>query len=65
MSAARKYPRGRIGADDEGQLAMAVTVRASTVIVAFPKPVSWIGLGADDARALAALLLKRADEISH
>lgn len=59
----QEHPRGRISATDQGQTALAIAVKKNTVILDFGKPVAWIGLGASDARAIAAALLKRADEI--
>lgn len=58
-----RYPRGRLNAADEGQLTMAVTVRDSTVVVAFGKPVAWFGLGLAEVEGLIALLQKRAEEL--
>jgi hypothetical protein len=57
-----QYPRGKLNADDEGALAIAITVKDKTVIVDFGKPVNWLGLDADSARNLARTLLRRADE---
>lgn len=57
------YPRGKLNAEDLGGTQMAVGVQNNTVIIAFPKPMDWIGLGYDDAVHLANLLLKRAEEI--
>lgn len=57
-----KFPRGKLHADDEGELQMGVTVNQGTVILAFGKPVAWLGLTPQIARALAATLIERADE---
>lgn len=38
-------------------------VRNNTVIIAFPKPVKWIGLGYDDVLKLVEILQKRAEQI--
>src|SRR5690554_4587002 len=45
-----QYPRGKLNADDEGQLAIAITTKDKTVIVDFGKGVTWLGLGAEEAR---------------
>jgi hypothetical protein len=58
-----RYPRGQLNADDQGQFGMAITVQDGTIIIAFPKPVTWIGLGYDEAKAIGEALLKRAEEI--
>lgn len=58
-----KYPRGKLCADDEGELKIAITVKDKTVIIAFEKPITWIGLAKQDAINLANVLLSRANEI--
>jgi hypothetical protein len=59
-----KYPRGKLSDDDEGSLTLAITIKDRTVIIAFPKPVEWIGMSKQDALAIAQLLIERANEIS-
>lgn len=63
MESDRKYPRGKIAADDDGQVAVATTIKNNTVIVRFPRPVLWFGLGAHEARALGQKLIEYADRI--
>jgi hypothetical protein len=58
-----RHPRGQLDDNDEGGLLVQVGVRDNTVVVAFAKPVHWIGLGAHEARGLAELLLKHAAEL--
>jgi hypothetical protein len=58
----RRYPRGRLNADDEGEIQMAVTVQDDVVVIAFPKRLSWVGLPAELAEELAQTLLTRATE---
>lgn len=57
------YPRGKLFPDDEGATQVAVTVANSTVVVRFAKPMRWLGLDYDSAKALGEALLKRAEEI--
>ena len=59
-----QYPRGKLNADDEGQLAIAITTKDKTVVIDFGKGVTWLGLGAEEARQLGRNLLRRADEIA-
>lgn len=59
----KKYPRGKLSADDEGELKIGITIKDNTIIVAFGKPITWIGLGKQDAINFANLLLAKADEI--
>lgn len=58
----RRYPRGKLSVDDEGALAMGVTVKDDVVVIAFPKMVSWVGLPAEQAEELAETLKQRAAE---
>lgn len=65
-TAKREYPDGRMGAHDEGALAFAVGIdeRHGTVVLNFNKPVSWMGMGPEDAVRLAALLIEKARAVS-
>jgi len=58
-----KYPRGKITADDEGEADLAITVRDRTVIIAFSKPMNWIGMDKQTALAIGRTLIERANEI--
>lgn len=62
FGATGKFPRGKLHESDEGELQLGVTVKQGTVIVAFGKPVAWLGLTPAIARDLAATLIERADE---
>lgn len=59
--AKREYTRGRLGAEDEGALALAVAAdkRTRTVVIDFGKPVSWVGLGPSDVNNLIGLLVAK------
>ena len=57
------FPRGKLNQDDEGQLQVRIGIRDATVIMDFGKPTHWLGMAPENARELAALLVKRADEI--
>ena len=46
------YPRGKLKADDEGQLKIAMVVKGNTLIIDFGKPVAWVGLGLNEVRAM-------------
>lgn len=58
-----QYPRGKLNADDEGKMEMALTVYNGVMIVNFGKPVKWIGLDYYHAIAFAEAILERAKEI--
>jgi hypothetical protein len=56
------YSQGKLDPHDEGDIRMAVTNARGRVLVNFGKPVTWFGLTPEEARALATLLLKHADQ---
>jgi hypothetical protein len=59
--AVRKYSQGRIGPDDDGDLALAVMAdRAKKIVVIrFGKPTEWIGLGPAEVQGLITLLMEK------
>ena len=65
-TARREYPRGRMGADDDGALSFAVAAdpQTKTVIIRFGKAVEWIGLAPEDVAKLIALLSDKVREVS-
>jgi hypothetical protein len=58
-----QFPRGKLNADDEGELQVRIGVRDKTLIIDFGKPVAWLGLDYYSAMSLAANIMKRAQEI--
>jgi hypothetical protein len=64
--AKRTYGQGRIGAEDDGDLALAIAAdrEKGIVLVSFGKPVEWIGLGPREAVALAKTLVDKARLVS-
>jgi hypothetical protein len=58
-----QFPRGQIHRTDEGELRLAVTVINNTVVLAFGKPVSWVGFSRVEAIELAELIKRRAQEL--
>ena len=42
--------------DDEGELRLAVTTQAGKVILAFGKPIAWLGMSPREARQMADAL---------
>lgn len=53
-TARREYPKGRMGAEDDGALSYAIAAdpRHGTIVIRFGKAVEWIGMGIADAEAL-------------
>jgi len=65
LGATGAFPRGQADATDEGELRMALAADHGQGIVRiiFGKPIGWLGLASGDARALAAALIEKADEL--
>lgn len=65
LGATGRYPRGHMGGDDQGELAAAVVLDPANAVlrIVFGKPVAWVALPAEDARALAQILVEKADEL--
>lgn len=65
LGATGKFPRGPADATDEGELRLAVATdhRQGIIRVAFGTPVAWLGLPSKEARAFAAMLIEKADEL--
>lgn len=63
LGATGDFPRGKLNADDEGGLRLAVGVKDKTVMIMFGKEVAWLGLSKPEAIALSQLIRQRADEI--
>ena len=57
------YPDGKISDDDLGEADLAITVRDKTVIVAFAKPMNWIGMNRATAIAFGRALIAHAEKI--
>jgi len=48
--------------DDEGELDLALAVAEGQVYIHFGKPVAWLGMSPQDARAFAGHVLEKANE---
>lgn len=62
LGASGRFPQGKLNADDEGELAMAIAYdpKEGVVKLHFGKPVAWLGLPPKEAVQLANLLLLHA-----
>lgn len=58
------FPRGRLNADDEGGLRIAIGGENGNVVMAFGKDVAWIGLPPQQAVDLAQQLIKWARAVA-
>ena len=63
LGATGQFPRGKLTDEDEGEIALAVTVDKNTLIIDFGKSVKWFGMSKEQAHQLADLIRRRADEI--
>jgi hypothetical protein len=57
------YPRGKIKADDDGEVTMSFAIQDNTLLVMFPHPTTWIGLGRSDVERLIELLQQKLTEL--
>jgi hypothetical protein len=60
LGATGRFPEGKLRADDEGELRAAIGTMKGQVVIDFGKPVSWLSLPPEQAKALALVLLKKA-----
>lgn len=44
----RDYPRGKLRADDQGSVEIRLVIQDGTLVMIFPHPTTWVGLGPDD-----------------
>ncbi len=53
-STKREWPKGRISGEDDGVTAYAIAAdpQRQLILIRFPKPMDWIGLGINEAMAL-------------
>lgn len=60
--AKRAFSQGRLSAEDDGDLAIAISADLvhKRVIINFGKHVDWIGLDANDCVGLAKMLIEKA-----
>lgn len=57
------YPRGKLRPDDKGAVDMSFAIQGDTLVITFPHPVDWIGLGVRDLERLIALLRTKAAQL--
>lgn len=62
LGATRRFPDGKMHWSDEGELRLAIFAHEGKVVINFGSPVSWIGFDAEQAEAIAASLIARAEE---
>ena len=60
LGATGAFPDGKMNATDEGELRMAVSSANGLVRIDFGKPTAWVAFPANQAKELAALLMRHA-----
>lgn len=60
LGATGAYPDGKLNSTDEGELRMSVTSANGLVRIDFGKPTAWVAFPANQAKELAALLMRHA-----
>ena len=60
LGATGAFPEGKLNATDEGELRMAVSSANGLVRIDFGKPIAWVAFPANQAKELAALLVRHA-----
>jgi hypothetical protein len=60
-----QYPRGRLAADDEGELDMALAVDhdRGLIVMDFGVPVQWIAMSKAEALDLARAVARKASQL--
>jgi hypothetical protein len=54
----KRYPRGKLSADDEGEITMSMYWKDGAFIIDFGKDVKWIGLDKVEAQEFALRILR-------
>lgn len=65
IGATGRFPEGKLGQHDEGEIAFAVAAdpKHKKVLIDFGKPVAFLGMNADQAIALGEMLIAKAGEL--
>ena len=62
LGATGKYPEGKLREDDEGEIAIGITVYEGKVILDLGDDMGWVGFTPEQAHRIASILQKRAGE---
>lgn len=55
-----QYPEGKLNAEDEGEVSIAIGVEAGKVRIGFAHPTLWVAMGPHKAANFAELIIKHA-----
>ena len=63
LGATNKFPDGKINDDDDGQIAIGITLSNDKLIIHFgDKPIKWIGFSKEEAKDFAETILNKIKE---
>lgn len=62
FGATGQFPEGKITDRDEGEIQFGIASAPNKVLVSFGKPVAWIAFTPEQAIALAASLMEKAQD---
>ena len=63
LGATGKYPHGKTGSEDQGELKSAVYIRDNRLVVNFGKSLSWLSMTKQEAMMFAAGLVRKIEEM--
>jgi hypothetical protein len=63
LGATGQFPEGKLTPEDEGELRFAILEKHGNVVLEFGTPIKWLGLPPKRARALADVLIAKANGI--
>jgi len=63
LGATGKYPNGKLGPNDQGELRAAMAVVDDKIVIDFGTPITWTAMTAEQALQFAGALTKKANEI--
>lgn len=63
LGATKKFPEGKLTAQDEGELMMAIIAVNGKVVINFGTPTAWIGFTKEQAYELANTLRDKANSL--
>lgn len=58
-----KFPQGKLTADDEGEMTLAIGIENGKIVIRFGTVTTWLGMDAATARGMADSLIRKADEL--
>ena len=61
MSDDKRYPRGKLRHDDDGEVSMTLAIQDNTLLIVFPYAVTWLGLGLAQVEGLIKGLQEKAE----